>query len=142
MMSTCYLLCGLITRLAPFLLSSMWPHYKLGSIFAIFYVASLQVGLHFFAEQVLSFSSEAELLTIKKQLCENLKNLLKLQLKLEPDENDHLSCDTNVDSITSSIQQFGQIATKEIEILRCSIDGELESNVSKGKTVNLSLAVR
>ena len=134
----------------------MWPHYKLGSIFAIFHVASLQVGLHFcyllcglitswapfFAEQVLSFSSEAELLTIKKQLCENLKNLLKLQLKLEPDENDHLSCDTNVDSITSSIQQFGQIATKEIEILRCSIDGELESNVSKGKTVNLSLAVR
>ncbi|XP_065052654.1 E3 ubiquitin-protein ligase TRIM71-like isoform X3 [Rhopilema esculentum] len=95
-----------------------------------------------FTEQVLSFSSEAELLTIKKQLCENLKNLLKLQLKLEPDENDHLSCDTNVDSITSSIQQFGQIATKEVEILRCSIDGEMESNVSKGKTVNLSLAVR
>jgi len=95
-----------------------------------------------FTEQVLSFSSEAELLTIKKQLCENLKNLLKVQLKLEPDENDQLACDTNVDQISTTIQQYGQITTKEVEILRCSIEGDMDMNVIKGKTVNLSLVVK
>lgn len=91
---------------------------------------------------MLSFSSEAELLTIKKQLCENLKNLLKLQLKLEPDENDQLSCDTNIDQIAGTIQQFGQIATKEVEILRCSIEGDMDVTVVKGKTVNLNLVAK
>ena len=95
-----------------------------------------------FSEQVLSFSSEAELLTIKKQLCENLKNLLKVQLKLEPDENDQLACDTNVDQISTTIQQYGQITTKEVEILRCSIEGDMDMNVIKGKTVNFSLVVK
>lgn len=81
-------------------------------------------------------------MTIKKQLCENLKNLLKLQLKLEPDENDQLSCDTNIDHIAATIQQFGQIATKEVEMLRCSIEGDVEMTVVKGKTVNLALVVK
>ena len=95
-----------------------------------------------FSEQVLSFSSEAELLTIKKQLCENLKDLLKLQLKLEPDENDQLACDTNIDQISTTIQRYGQITTKEVEILRCNIDGDMDKNVLKGKTVNLNLVVK
>ncbi len=94
------------------------------------------------SEQVLSFGNDAELLSIKKQLCENLKGLLKLQLKLEPDENDQLSCNTSTDAITSSIQQYGQIATKEIEILRCTLDGDIDMNAVKGKVGNVNLVVR
>ncbi len=90
----------------------------------------------------MSFGNEAELLTIKKQLCENLKGLLKLQLKLEPDENDQLSCDTNADAITTSIQQYGQIATKEIEMLRCTVDGDVETTTVKGKIGNFNLVVK
>eukprot|EP00794_Sanderia_malayensis_P003639 gene3639-4155_t len=101
----------------------------------------LSTSTHF-TEQVLSFGNDAELLSIKKQLCDNLKALLKIQLKLEPDENDQLSCDTNTDAITSSIHQYGQIATKEIELLRCTLEEDVETTIVKGKISNVNLIVK
>ena len=90
----------------------------------------------------MSFGNDSEFLSIKKQLCENLKGLLKLQLKLEPDENDQVSCDTNTEIISSSIQQYGQLVTKEIELLKCTSDGEVETTAVKGKVANVNLVVR
>ena len=92
-------------------------------------------------DKVLTHGSEAEVLSLKKQLHENLRELMQVNLRLEPDENAQLNVDTNADSLVSAIKLYGKITTNEVEVLRCGVVGDIETAV-KGQYSQVSLVVR
>lgn len=94
-----------------------------------------------FAEQVLSTGTDAEILSIKHAVCEKLKNSVKMQYPIEPEVDDQISCDTNIESITTAIQSYGQLSASGEVFLNCFVLGDVTSAI-KGQMSQLTLVIK
>ncbi|KAM6942524.1 tripartite motif-containing protein 2 isoform 2-T3 [Lycodopsis pacificus] len=64
-----------------------------------------------FTEQALSHGTEAEVLLVKKQMSERLKELASQELPLQPGENDQLDFNVETEGLKKSIHNLGTIVT-------------------------------
>ncbi|XP_068583013.1 tripartite motif-containing protein 2 isoform X2 [Cebidichthys violaceus] len=64
-----------------------------------------------FTEQALSHGTEAEVLLVKKQMSERLKELASQELPLQPGENDQLDFIVETEGLKKSIHNLGTIVT-------------------------------
>ncbi|XP_075947611.1 tripartite motif-containing protein 2 isoform X2 [Anarhichas minor] len=64
-----------------------------------------------FTEQALSHGTEAEVLLVKKQMSERLKELASQELPLQPGENDQLDFNVETEGLKKSIHNLGTILT-------------------------------
>ncbi|XP_067888854.1 tripartite motif-containing protein 2-like isoform X2 [Heterodontus francisci] len=64
-----------------------------------------------FTEQALSHGTETEVLLVKKQMNETLKELAGQDFPLQPHENDHLDLTVETDGVRKSIQNLGVLIT-------------------------------
>lgn len=92
-------------------------------------------------EQVLSTGTDAEILSIKHAVCEKLKNSVKMQYPIEPEVDDQISCDTNIESITTAIQSYGQLSASGEVFLNCFVLGDVTSAI-KGQMSQLTLVIK
>ena len=59
----------------------------------------------------------------------------------EPEVDDQISCDTNVDSIAAAIKSYGQFSTQGEVFLKCFVLGSVTTAV-KGQSTQLTLLIK
>lgn len=66
---------------------------------------------------------------------------MQQEYTLEPEVDDQISCNTNVDSITNAIQSYGQLSICGEDFLNCFILGDVTTTV-KGQMSQLTLVIQ
>ncbi|XP_013787373.2 tripartite motif-containing protein 2-like [Limulus polyphemus] len=78
-----------------------------------------------FTENVLTHSNETEILLIRKQMTEKLKEFSELVVKKEPEENSYIAFEEgNLNMLKSKIQEFGCIKTNSAVADETTASGE------------------
>ncbi|XP_066929377.1 tripartite motif-containing protein 2-like isoform X2 [Clytia hemisphaerica] len=98
-------------------------------------------SLYEFTGQILKTGTSAEILMVKQALCERMKTAVTSEQTYEPEVDDQISCDTNVDSIASAIKSYGQFSTQGEVFLKCFVLGSVTTAV-KGMSTQLTLLIK
>ena len=78
---------------------------------------------------------------VKQAVCEKMKAVASSNQSFEPEVDDQISCDTNIEAITNSIRTYGQFSTHGEAFLRCFVLGDVTSAV-KGQSTQLTLVIK
>ena len=91
--------------------------------------------------QILKTGTSAEILMVKQSLCDRMKVAVTTDQSYDPETDDQISCDTNIETITNSIKGYGQFSTQGDVFLKCFVLGNVTTAV-KGQTTQLTLVVK
>ena len=85
--------------------------------------------------------TSAEILMVKQVLCDKMKIAVTSDQSYEPETDDQISCDTNIETITNSIKNYGHFSTQGEAFLKCFVLGNVSTAI-KGQTTQLTLVIK
>ncbi|XP_034441065.1 tripartite motif-containing protein 2 isoform X2 [Hippoglossus hippoglossus] len=95
-----------------------------------------------FTEQALSHGTEAEVLLVKKQMSERLKELASQELPLQPGENDQLDFLVETDGLKKSIHNLGTIVTTNAVASESVATGEALRHCVVGVATSITVTTK
>ena len=78
---------------------------------------------------------------VKQALCDKMKVAVTSEQSYDPETDAQISCDTNSETITNSIKNYGQFSTQGEVFLKCFVLGNVNTAI-KGQTTQLTLVIK
>ncbi|XP_059819478.1 tripartite motif-containing protein 2-like isoform X1 [Hypanus sabinus] len=95
-----------------------------------------------FTEQALSQGTEAEVLLVKKQMNETLRELAEQEFPLHPQENEHLECVVETEAVRRSLQNLGALLTTSAVARQTVASGEGLRNTVVGQPTTVTITTK